>query len=35
VRLWNFARAPKAFALRPPLEAHVSLTATGFQASFL
>ena len=34
VRLWNFARAPKAFELRPPLEAHVSLMATSFQASF-
>jgi len=35
VRLWNFAREPKAFELRPPLEAHVSLMATSFQASFL
>lgn len=34
VRLWNFAREPKAFELRPPLEAHVSLMATSFQASF-
>lgn len=33
-RLWNFARAPKAFELYPPLDAHVSLTATSFQASF-
>lgn len=33
-RLWNFGRAPKAFEMRPPLEAHVSLTATTFQASF-
>ncbi len=33
-RLWNFSRAPKAFELRPPLDAHVSLTATSFQASF-
>ena len=33
-RLWNFSRAPKAFELQPPLEAHVSLTATNFQASF-
>jgi len=32
--LWNFARTPKAFDLRPPLDAHVSLTATSFQASF-
>lgn len=34
LRLWNFARAPRAFELRPPLEAHVSLTATSFQANF-
>ncbi len=33
-RLWNFAREPRAFELRPPLDAHVSLTATSFQASF-
>lgn len=35
VRLWDFSRKPKAFELRPPLEAHVSLTPTSFQASFL
>lgn len=35
VRLWNFAREPKAFELRPPLEAHVSLMATSYQASLL
>jgi hypothetical protein len=34
VRLWNFAREPRAFELRPPLEAHVSLIATNFQAIF-
>lgn len=34
LRLWNFSRAPKAFELAPPLEAHVTLTATAFQASF-
>lgn len=34
VRLWNFAREPRAFELRPPLEAHVSLLPTSFQASF-
>ena len=33
-RLWNFSREPKAFELRPPLDAHVSLTATAFQAIF-
>ena len=27
-RLWNFSREPKAFELHPPLDAHVSLTAT-------
>lgn len=35
VRLWNFAREMRAFELRPPLEAHVSLMATSYQASFL
>lgn len=34
VRLWNFARDPRAFELRPPLEVHVSLMPTSFQASF-
>ena len=33
-RLWNFACEPKAFELNPPLDAHVSLTATSFQATF-
>ncbi len=33
-RLWNFGRDPQAFELYPPLNAHVSLTATTFQASF-
>ncbi|MCT4371741.1 DUF3883 domain-containing protein [Yangia mangrovi] len=33
-RLYDFARAPQAFELRPPLDAHVTLTATNFQASF-
>ena len=33
-RLWNFSREPKAFEMHPPLDAHVSLTATTFQASF-
>lgn len=33
-RLWNFSREPKAFELRPPLDAHVLLTPTSFQASF-
>ncbi|WP_321499632.1 DUF3883 domain-containing protein [Breoghania sp.] len=34
VRLWNFSREPKAFELLPPLDAHVSLTATTFEAGF-
>lgn len=34
VRLWNFAREPRAFELRPPLHAHVTLIATGFEARF-
>ena len=33
-RLWNFSREPKAFELQPPLDAHVLLTPTSFQASF-
>jgi hypothetical protein len=32
--LWNFSPEPKAFELLSPLDAHVSLTATSFQASF-
>ncbi len=34
VRLFDFARKPRAFELRPPLDAHVALTPTSFQASF-
>jgi hypothetical protein len=33
IRLWNFAREPKAFSIRPPLEAHIALTPTTFLAS--
>ena len=33
-RLWNFAREPKAFELYPPLEAHVSLFPTSYEAHF-
>ena len=33
-RLWNFSSEPKAFELRPPLDAHVKLTAKSYQASF-
>ncbi|WP_245451248.1 DUF3883 domain-containing protein [Borborobacter arsenicus] len=35
LRLWNFAREPRAFELRPPVDAHVALTPTSFRASFL
>ena len=34
VRLWNFARDPRAFEMRPPLKAYVALTPTSFRASF-
>jgi len=34
LRLWDFSREPRTFELRPPLDAHVELTATNFQASF-
>ncbi len=34
LRLWDFAREPRAFELRPPLDAHVSLIATSFEARF-
>ena len=33
-RLWDVSRTPRAFELVPPLEAHVSLMATQFQADF-
>jgi hypothetical protein len=32
IRLYNFARTPSAYALRPPLSEHVSLLATSFEA---
>lgn len=34
VRLWTFSRDPKAFEIRPPLDAHVALTPTSFEANF-
>lgn len=34
LRLWNFGRAPRAFELHPPLDAHVTLVALSFLASF-
>jgi hypothetical protein len=33
-RLWNFSREPSAFELHPPLDSHVTLTATAFLAGF-
>ena len=33
-RLWNFSREPQAFELVPPLDAHVCLMPTAFQARF-
>ena len=33
VRLYNFAREPRAFSIRPPLDAHVALTPTSFLAT--
>ncbi len=33
-RIWNFSREAKAFELRPPLEAHVSLSPSTYQATF-
>ena len=34
VRLYDFARMPKAFKLTPPLEEHVLLQPTNYRASF-
>ena len=34
IRLHSFARQPLAFAIRPPLDAHVTLTPTSFVAGF-
>lgn len=34
LRLWNFARQPRAYELRPPLNAHVTLIASSFEAWF-
>lgn len=34
VRLYDFSREARAFELRPPLETHVSLIATQYQAAF-
>ena len=32
-RIWNFVRKPNAFSIRPPLQAHATLTPTSFLAS--
>ena len=34
LRLWNFIREPRAFELHPPLDAHVTLNSTSFEARF-
>ena len=34
LRIWNFARSPRAFELQPPLNAHVSLIASSYEARF-
>ena len=34
LRLWNFVREPQAFELYPPLDAHVALIATSYEARF-
>lgn len=33
IRLWNFAKEPKGFAIQPPLERYVELTPTSFLAA--
>lgn len=33
-RLWNFGRDPQAFELYPPLETHIALMATAYEARF-
>ena len=35
VRLYDFAREPRAFEIAPPLERHVELTPTSFLAGFV
>ena len=35
MRLWNFARGPRAFELHPPLERYVAFQATSYEARFL
>jgi hypothetical protein len=33
-RLYDFAREPKAFLIKPPLEDHLVLEAASYRASF-
>lgn len=33
IRVWNFARKPTAYSIRPPLDSQISLTPTSFLAS--
>jgi hypothetical protein len=33
IRIWNFAREPRAFGIRPPLGQHIELTPTSFLAA--
>ena len=35
LRVWNFARQPRGFKLRPPLDSHVTLCPTSFEARFV
>ena len=35
MRLYDFAKCPRAFEIRPPLERHVELTPTTFRAGFM
>ena len=35
LRVHSFSRSPKAFEIYPPLERHVELTPTSFQATFM
>ena len=34
LRLWNFVRGPRAFELHPPLDRHVALIASSYEARF-
>ena len=34
LRVWNYARQPRGFKLRPPLDSYVTLCPTSFEAQF-